>query len=107
MGAGLGFEVVESPAPELLPGLWGYFGFGQHWALSQELGWESAQKMTQEWRAEWELLAGEASSQVALGAGEMACQQLWKQEGASGATVTVSLVGKAAGWPGAPACSEG
>lgn len=33
--------------------------------------------MTREWMAEWELLAGEASSQVASGAGEMACQQLW------------------------------
>lgn len=63
--------------------------------------------MTQEWMAEWELLAGEESSQVALDAGERACQQLWKQEVESGVMVTVSLVGKAAGWPGAPACSEG
>lgn len=57
--------------------------------------------------AGWELLAGEGSSQVPSGAGEMACQRPWKQEVASGATVTVSLVGRAAGWPGAQACSEG
>lgn len=57
--------------------------------------------------AGWELLAGEESSQVPSDAGEMACQQLWKQEVVSGATVTVSLVGKAAGCPGAQACSEG
>lgn len=53
--------------------------------------------MTQEWMAEWELLAGEASSQVVLDVGERACQQLWKQEVELGATVTVSLVGKEAG----------
>lgn len=63
--------------------------------------------MTQEWMAEWELLAGEGSSLVPLDVGERACQQLWKQEVESGAMVTVSLVGKAAGWPGVPACSEG
>lgn len=63
--------------------------------------------MTQEWMAEWELLAGEGSSLVVSDAGERACQQLWKQEVESGAKVTVSLVGKEAGWSGAPACSEG
>jgi hypothetical protein len=47
--------------------------------------------------AEWELLAGEASFQAVLDAGERACQQPWKQEVASGAMVTVSPVGKAAG----------
>lgn len=63
--------------------------------------------MTQEWMAELEPLAGEVSSQVALDVGERACQQLWKQEEELGAMVTVSLVGRAAGWPGVPACSEG
>lgn len=57
--------------------------------------------------AEWELLAGEESSQVALDVGERACQQLWRQEVESGAMVTVLLVGMAAGWPGVPACSGG
>ena len=57
--------------------------------------------------AEWELLAGEESSQVALDVGERACQQLWRQEVESGAVVTVSLVGMVAGWPGVPACSGG
>lgn len=60
--------------------------------------------MTQEWTAEWELLAGEGSSQVAWDVGERACQQLWKQEVELGAKVTVSLVGRAAGWPGEPTC---
>lgn len=60
--------------------------------------------MTQELMAEWELLAGEESSQVVSCAGEMACQQLWKQEAVLGAMVTVSLEGKAAGWPEALAC---
>lgn len=54
--------------------------------------------------AEWELLAGEESSQVLLDAVEMACQRLWKQEVVSGAKVIVSLVDKAAG---TQACSEG
>lgn len=57
--------------------------------------------------AGWELLAGEESSQVPPDAEETACLRPWKQEVESGVTVTVSLVGKAAGWPGAQACSEG
>lgn len=38
MVAALGFEAVGSPEPVLLPALLGCSVFGQHWALSQELG---------------------------------------------------------------------
>lgn len=36
--AALEFEAVGSPEPVLLPALLGCSVFGQHWALSQELG---------------------------------------------------------------------
>lgn len=52
-------------------------------------------------------LAGAVSCQVAAGAAETAGQRPQRQEVASGAMVTASLEGRAAGWSGAQACSEG
>lgn len=62
--------------------------------------------MTLESMAEQELLVGEVSSQVVVGAAVMAGQQPQKQEVALDAVVTVSLVGTTAGCSVAQACSE-